>query len=582
MENIPTEAGDSNSLTAADFRMFERIGVPPELLSAAGIRRIGDRDARELLSLNGSYGDLSGILFPYISPQTGSRVGARVRRDHPEIEGGKPKRKYLPGYGDRRHLYFVPGTEDCFVDSSVPVVLVEAEKSALAITAWSLRTGKRLLAIGLGGCWSWRGRIGKVEDEKGQRVDEVGALPDLAVCAGRQVFILLDANIQTNPSVQAAQRALGKELAKLKAQVRTIRLPQMAGINGPDDFIGQKGDQAFQALLESPAPNVEGKNVVVFQKPKVSGAVRECVLLAVHEGNYDGWFGRGRVHLVIGSSGAGKTTLLVDLLNCQRTGEMYLGHLGAGLRFMILFVDRGDLSNQETLDRMGLVDAKLNINYLPVTTSGWESVTEILGKIEAEETLPEAVFIEGADMLVEDANKAQFVTPFMHALQKIAAHYHIALILSVGSGKSRPKEEYSNRRDRAIGSEKWPRMSDTVLALAKPPGGSDTDSRRVLDVLHRNAQAEKFDLRFSGGLLVPYTPEVEDMSAFCYWASARDWFTVPEAVAALKGEMSQATVYREKDSAFSAGKLERKVDESSGGFFYRWKPAHSHENENEK
>jgi hypothetical protein len=55
-------------------------------------------------------------------------------------------------------------------------------------------------------------------------------LPDLAVCAGRQVSILLDANVHTNPSVQAAQRALGKELAKLKAAVRTIRLPEMPGV----------------------------------------------------------------------------------------------------------------------------------------------------------------------------------------------------------------------------------------------------------------------------------------------------------------------------------------------------------------
>jgi hypothetical protein len=142
VENIAAEAGNDNSnfLSPSDFAMFEKIGVPPELLSTAGIRRVSDIDAREILALNGTYGDLSGILFPYFSLQTSHRVGARLRRDHPEIEGGKPKRKYPPGCGDRRHLYFVPG-EDYAVDSAVPIALVEAEKSALAITAWSLRTG---------------------------------------------------------------------------------------------------------------------------------------------------------------------------------------------------------------------------------------------------------------------------------------------------------------------------------------------------------------------------------------------------------------------------------------------------------
>jgi hypothetical protein len=227
---------------------------------------------------------------------------------------------------------------------------------------------------------------------------------------------------------------------------------------------------------------------------------------------------------------------------------------------------------------MHLADANLNIKYLPATTSQWASVCSILGIIEAEETIPGVVFIEGGDMLVEDATKGTLVTPFMQALQRIATHYHIAIILSVGSAKSRPKEQYANRRDRSFGSEKWARMSDTILALAIPPGGDDTDNRRVLDVLHRNAGAEKFDLAFSNGLLVPYEPPAEEMDAFTYWVSTREWFSLPEATKALKGEMSQASIYRRKEEAWKAGNLEQKVDEPTGGFLYRWRCQRSHEN----
>ena len=39
--------------------------------------------------------------------------------------------------------------------------------------------GRAVLAVGTGGCWGWRGVIGKTEDANGTRVDETGPLPDL-------------------------------------------------------------------------------------------------------------------------------------------------------------------------------------------------------------------------------------------------------------------------------------------------------------------------------------------------------------------------------------------------------------------
>ena len=54
----------------------------------------------------------------------------------------------------------IPGCADLVKDTAVPVVLVEAEKSALALTAWSERTGQKILPVGTGGAWGWRTRIG--------------------------------------------------------------------------------------------------------------------------------------------------------------------------------------------------------------------------------------------------------------------------------------------------------------------------------------------------------------------------------------------------------------------------------------
>src|SRR4029077_6289705 len=96
----------------------------------------------------------------------------------------------------------------------------------LAIWALSQRTGKLLfLPLGLGGCWGWRGRIGRTEAANGERVDEVGPLPDLARCAHRRTFILLDSNVETNPKVKMARRALAKGPEKTNRTTQMGRPP---------------------------------------------------------------------------------------------------------------------------------------------------------------------------------------------------------------------------------------------------------------------------------------------------------------------------------------------------------------------
>jgi hypothetical protein len=238
---------------------FARIGIPVELLAWAGIERVTDHEARERYGITGS-GDMSGIAFPYVGPRDGRRITARVRRDNPEIEAGQPKRKYISAFGDRRHLYFPPGCREQLEDPTIPIVLVEAEKSSLALTAFAQRAGRKYLAIAMGGCWGWRGRIGKAENPRGERVDELGPLPDLACASnGRKVIILLDANASSNPKVLQARRALRAQVLKQGAEVSIADLPSTDGVNGPDDFIGVAGDIAMSAVLDTAQTKAYGE-----------------------------------------------------------------------------------------------------------------------------------------------------------------------------------------------------------------------------------------------------------------------------------------------------------------------------------
>jgi hypothetical protein len=166
-------------LTPADMAAHEALGISAQMLGRAQVRRVSDRDARELLGQARHTGDLAGLIYPHPDPRTGRAATLRLRRDHPDLEDGRPRNKYLSPYGGRRHLYFPPDCNTLLDDVGATVIVVEAEKSVLAITCAAESQGRRVLPIGLGGCWGWRGRIGKTTDAEGARVDEVGPLPDL-------------------------------------------------------------------------------------------------------------------------------------------------------------------------------------------------------------------------------------------------------------------------------------------------------------------------------------------------------------------------------------------------------------------
>ncbi len=253
----PWDALRAVTLHERDVQMFARIGVPIDLLEEAHIERVSDFDARDRFGISGPASrNMAGIMFPHYSYLTGQRVTARVRRDNPEIEDGKPKDKYISAYGDGKHLYFPPDARVKLQEPGSPIILVEAEKSVLAVTAWARRTSTDVIPVGMGGCWGWRGRIGKDVGVNGERVDVTGPLPDLAVCDGRVVYLLLDSNVDSNSKVQAARNALARELTGRGCTVRLCHLPEEPGINGPDDYIGARGDDALAKILDSARPMV--------------------------------------------------------------------------------------------------------------------------------------------------------------------------------------------------------------------------------------------------------------------------------------------------------------------------------------
>lgn len=269
--DVTSRASTNPALSAADLVMFGRLGIGPELLAEARVRRVTDAQAREDYGIIAeATADMSGVVFPYFSPTTGRRTTARVRRDHPEAAEGKVQRKYMIPFGDPRHLFFPPGAAAKLLQPDLPVVLVEAEKSALALTAWAQRTGMPHIALAMGGCFGWLGKhIRKEIAPDGERVDVAGPLPDLAYCNGRKIYLMLDANAATNSQVQQARMRLADELLKpaRECEVLICELPQVDGVNGPDDYIGARGDAAMTEVFAVARPTQPARKVVSMPSP---------------------------------------------------------------------------------------------------------------------------------------------------------------------------------------------------------------------------------------------------------------------------------------------------------------------------
>ena len=225
------------------------------------LRRVDAQQGREVVGQKGNR-DCSGILIPYYWPSEPSPFNYRVRRDNPESEMSKDgvlkqKRKYLGPPGGANRLYISPDVIlEQLQDVTIPIVIVEGEKKALAL--WRLANyeteAPRFIPIAIAGVWNWRGKVGKATGPRGERIDVHGPIADLSRIEwkGRAVRIVFDADVQTNESVQWAQKGIVQTLATRAARVRVVNLPSESGANGVDELLVAWGPDRVLELFDQP------------------------------------------------------------------------------------------------------------------------------------------------------------------------------------------------------------------------------------------------------------------------------------------------------------------------------------------
>lgn len=262
---------------------------------------------------------------------------------------------------------------------------------------------------------------------------------------------------------------------------------------------------AWNKFVEQPRKIIEFREFPA-EAQKAEWTAFDYVIQAV-EGQFDGWFPLGSPSLVGGSSGSGKTTFMLDLCVAQAMGAPFYGHATFKRPYLVLMLDRGADSHTRTMRRLGFRPDQVPIKFLKAAVDG-EAAQQIIDMIEETTPTPQVIFIEGIDMLVSDPNSLDVVMPFMHEMQQIATHFHVAIVGSCGAPKTKPKEGYAAKRDTIFGSAVWSRMSETIVTI-QYPAGDDTADKRDISVLPRNAKSEHFTTEFQDGRLIVAAEPIE-------------------------------------------------------------------------
>jgi hypothetical protein len=222
--------------------------------------------------------------------------------------------------------------------------------------------------------------------------------------------------------------------------------------------------------------------------------------------DHEGWFPKGDISLIGGSSGTGKTYWTMAVLEKVRLGGDVWGHKSTARDYRVLMMDRGAKAMRRTLQKMKLPPEA--VQRIIRVTSKQQAMGPVAVMDEATQRDPgaEAWFIEGLDLWLKESGKMGEVSPALDGLQRIATRMNVTIIASVGAPKQKSMEDKDTERyrgrDALFGSVAWGRKSETIVLISKTDEDPlHDDCPRQYSVLVRNGRSEHFWMRFNGAEL---------------------------------------------------------------------------------
>jgi hypothetical protein len=306
---------------------------------------------------------------------------------------------------------------------------------------------------------------------------------------------------------------------------------------------------------------------VIFEDtedPIEDDGVTEYLVDALSDG-YEGWFPKGEVSLIGGSSGSGKTYWMITLLGRVHKGGDVWGHNAKARDYRVLLHDRSPKAMFRTMKALGLPsEARERIIRLS-SSQQMRPPAEILEPLIDRNPGVEAWFIEGLDLWIPKQNEMAVVAPILDGLQRLATRRNVAVVASMGAPKQKPKDKYFGR-DALFGSSAFARKVETVVTITLTDA-DDGDSTRRYTVFPRNGRVEDLYMGWStNGLVVVDKPRErldENTAAYKMERAVFTMFKPGDQVVYSPDFGPEATFYRWRKQAVK----DRKVVYNRGAFF---------------
>ena len=247
----PPQPQTTPELLPEHLDLLENSAISGEVYLAAGIRSIHQpEDLPE--EFEQWQRVVPGLLF-----RRDSVAGVRTwqyRPDQPPVVNGKEV-KYLSPPGQSPVLAVHDWMRAGVLNALTPLIIVEGTKQYLAAVT-ALGSGSTYAAVGMQGCWGW-------SSDRAPSPDLV-ALP----MQGREVIVLMDADVRDNPNVYDAAERLASVLKNLRGarDVRFVNLSAQGSL-GLDDVLAHLPEAERPSAMSSLIASAEAK---LGPRPKTS------------------------------------------------------------------------------------------------------------------------------------------------------------------------------------------------------------------------------------------------------------------------------------------------------------------------
>lgn len=217
------------------------------------------------------------------------------------------------------------------------------------------------------------------------------------------------------------------------------------------------------------------------------------------------------VHLIGGPSGSGKTTWVFQiLLPSIQIGAEVFGRQAHPTSICYVACDRSDASLRRTLKRLKMS------NEIPAFSITHNKAIRTLNAVitEARRKIPgvKLLIIDALAVLVPEGriNDYKTVSDFLTDSSYLCEHHDITIIGLLHSPKTREGEEYSNPRQRIMGTVAWGGFADTVVMIEPC---KENGSERMVTLCSRNNGDEEHFYRFNDEGLLEVINAPDDQTA---------------------------------------------------------------------